>query len=109
MSLKAQQARVQQAEQALQAHVAETSSQARQLAACWHANLSPGRVIVAGLALGSRAPAAMGWKRWCLDNTAQRFAIIRRCAGATGCGQWCRHRELPPCAIVRPAPDAGLQ
>ena len=52
MSLKAQQARVQQAEQALQARVAETSSQARQLAACWHANLSPGRVIVAGLALG---------------------------------------------------------
>ena len=33
MSLKAQQARVQQAEQALQARVAETSSQARQLAA----------------------------------------------------------------------------
>ena len=52
MSLKAQHARVQLAEQALQARVSETLSQTQQLAACWRANLSPGRVIVAGLALG---------------------------------------------------------
>ena len=52
MSLKTRQMRVQHAEQALQACATETLRQTQQLAACWRANLSPGRVIVAGLALG---------------------------------------------------------
>ena len=52
MRLIARQARVRQAEQALQAHYGQTLTQARQLGACWRANLTPGRVIVAGLALG---------------------------------------------------------
>lgn len=109
--LKAQQARVQQAEQALQARVTETSSQARQLAvlACqpqsWAGDCGgPGT----GVCSGSRAPAAMGWKRWCLDNAAAAF---RNYSQMCRCN-WMRPVVPPrnsPCAIVRPAPDAGLQ
>ena len=52
MSLATQRRRVQQAEQALQARCEDTLAQSQRLGACWRANLTPGRVLLAGLAAG---------------------------------------------------------
>lgn len=118
MNLKAQHARVQLAEQALQARASETLSQTQQLAACWRANLSPGRVIVAGLALGFVVGRArpLQWAGSAgvltmLRSVSQLFSEVQTQLHAASAAAT---PDAPPNApsaqeCARPAPAAGLQ
>ncbi|MBV2208522.1 MAG: hypothetical protein KUL77_03035 [Thermomonas sp.] len=52
MNLNTQRARVQQAEQALQAQVLTSATRWQQLKHCWRESWTPSRIVIAGLAAG---------------------------------------------------------